>query len=192
MLGFGLFLKDGDLGFEVGWLDVGDEAPLEAGAETVFEVGELLGGAVGGDDDLLHALVEGVEGVEELLLGALFAGEELDVVDEQDVDVAELVAEAGHLVVADGVDHLVGELFAGDVGDGGVGLAAFHVMSDGVHEVGFAHADAAIEEQGVVCLGGALGDGLGCGHGELVAGADDEGVELVLGIELRGGAPVEA
>ena len=94
LLGLGLLLQDGDLGFEVGWLDVGDEAPLEAGAEAVFEVGELFGGPVGGDDDLLHALVQRVEGVEELFLGALLAGEELDVVDEQDVDVAELVAEA--------------------------------------------------------------------------------------------------
>ncbi len=136
--------------------------------------------------------MEGVEGVEELLLGALLAGEELDVVDEEDVDVAELVAEAGHLVVADGVDHLVGELFAGDVGDGGVGLAAFHVVSDGVHEVGFAHADAAVEEEGVVGLGGSFGDGLRGGHGELVSGADDEGVELIFRVELGGGAPVEA
>ena len=101
---------------------------------------QLFGRTVAGDDDLLHALVQRVEGVEELFLRALLAGEELDVVDEQHVDVAELVAEAGHLVVADRVDHLVGELFAGDVADGGMGLAALHVVADGVHEVGLAHA----------------------------------------------------
>jgi hypothetical protein len=56
--------------------------------------------------------VQRVEGVEELLLHALLAGEELDVVDEQHVDGAELVAEAGHLVVAERVDQLVDELFA--------------------------------------------------------------------------------
>jgi hypothetical protein len=110
-------------------------------------------------------LVQGVEGVEELFLGALLAGEELDVVDEQDVDGAVLVAEAGHLVVADGVDHLVGELFAGDVADGGVGLAALDEVADGLHEVGLAHADAAVEEERVVGLGGALGDGLRARHG---------------------------
>ena len=97
-------------------------------------------------------LVQRVEGVEELLLRALLAGEELDVVDEQHVDVAELVAEAGHLVVADGVDHLVGELLTGDVADGGVGLTALHVVADGVHQVGLAHADAAVEEERVVGL----------------------------------------
>ena len=71
VLALGLLLQDGDLGFEVGRLDVGDQSPLEAGAQTVFEVGQLCGRPVAGDDDLLHALVQRVEGVEELLLGAL-------------------------------------------------------------------------------------------------------------------------
>ncbi len=178
VLALGLLLQDGDLGLEVRRLDVGDQAPLEAAsAGGLRSLGQLFGRAVAGDDDLLHALVQGVEGVEELLLGALLAGEELDVVDEQHVHVAEAVAEAGHLVVADGVDHLVGELLAGDVADGGVRLAALHVVADGVHQVGLAHADAAVEEERVVGLGGALGDGLRGGHGELVAAADDEGVE---------------
>jgi hypothetical protein len=185
-------LEDGDFGFEVGGLDVGDETPLEAAAEAVLEVLELLGGAIAGDYDLFHGLVEGVEGVEELLLGALLAGEELDVVDEQDVDGAEAVAEAGHLVVADGVDHVVGELFTGDIADGGVGLAALDLVADGLHEMGLAHADAAVKEEGVVGLGRALRDGLGGGGGELVAGADDEGIELVARVELGGGVPVEA
>ena len=154
LLGLGLLLQDGDLGLEIRWLNVGDQAPLEARAQAVFEVGELFGRTVAGDDDLLHALVQRVEGVEELLLRALLAGEELDVVDQQHVDVAEPVAEAGHLVVADGVDHLVGELLTGDVADGGVRLAALHVVADGMHQVGLAHADAAVEEERVVGLRG--------------------------------------
>ncbi len=192
VLGVGLALQDGDLGFEVGGLDVGDEAPLEAGAETVFDVAELLGGPVGGEDDLLGVAVEGVEGVEELFLGFFLAGEELDVVDEEDVDGAVLVAEAGHLVEARGVGEVVDELLAGDVADGGVGLEAFYLVADGVHEVGLAHADAAVEEERVVGLGGSLGDGDGGGEGELVAGAGDEAVEVVARVELRGCVPVEA
>ena len=192
LLGLGFFLKDGDLGLEIGRLNVCDQAPLEARAQAVFEVCQLLGRAVAGDHDLLHALVQRVEGVEELLLGALLAGQELDVVDEQHVHVAELVAEAGHLVVAHGVDHLVGELLARDVADGGLRLAALHVVADGMHQVGFAHADAAIDEERVVGFGWALRDGLRRRHGELVAAADDEGVELVARVELRCSAPVEA
>ena len=144
------------------------------------------------DDDLLHALVQSVEGVEELLLRALLAGEELDVVDEQDVDRAELVAEGRHLVVAHGVDHLVGELLARDVADGRVRCARLHEMTDGVHQVGLAHADAAVHEERVVGLRGALGDGLRRSMRELIAAADHEAVELVARVELRGGVPVEA
>ena len=46
------------------------------------------GEAVGGEHELRAGLVQRVEGVEELLLGLGLALEELDVVDEQDVDVA--------------------------------------------------------------------------------------------------------
>ncbi len=44
MLALCLLLQDGDFGFEIGRLDVGDEAPLEAGAEAVFDLGSSLGG----------------------------------------------------------------------------------------------------------------------------------------------------
>jgi hypothetical protein len=151
-----------------------------------------FGRTIAGDHDLLHGVVQSVEGVEELFLGAFFAGEELDVVDEQDVDAAELVAEAGHLVVAQRVDHVVGELLAGDVADGGLRLATLDFVSDGLHEVRLAHADAAIEEERVVGFGRTLGDGLAGGVGELVAGADDESVEGVARIQLRGAIPIEA
>ena len=72
---------------EVGGADVGDEAGLEALAQAVLERLQVAREAVGGEHDLAAAVVERVERVEELLLGARLALEELDVVDEQDVDV---------------------------------------------------------------------------------------------------------
>ena len=69
-----------------------------------------LGGRSRGDDDLLVRVVQGVEGVEELLLRLHLALQELDVVDQQHVDVAVAALEALRLVVADGVDEVVGEL----------------------------------------------------------------------------------
>src|SRR5260370_12183997 len=72
----GLLLENGDARLEVGGLDIGDQAPLEARAEPLFDLGDLLGRAVAGDDDLLARLVEVVEGVEELLLGAFLARED--------------------------------------------------------------------------------------------------------------------
>ena len=82
----GLLLEDRDPGLEVGRLDVGDQAPLEPGAQALLDLRDLLRRAVGGEDDLLARLVEVVEGVEELLLGALLARDELDVVDQEHVD----------------------------------------------------------------------------------------------------------
>ena len=72
----------------VGRADVGDQPGLEALAQARLELAEVARQAVGGEHDLRAALVEGVEGVEELLLGAGLGLEELDVVDEQDVDAA--------------------------------------------------------------------------------------------------------
>ena len=152
---------------------------------------QLFGRAVAGDHDLLHGLVQRVEGVEELFLGAFLLGQELDVVHQQHVHVAELVAEADHLVVAQRVDHLVGELLAGDVADGRLGLPALDLVADGLHQVGLAHADAAVEEERVVGLGRTLRHRLAGGVGELVAAADHEGVKGVARIQLRGAVPVK-
>ena len=86
-LGFGLFLENCDLRLEIGRLDVGDQAPLEARSQALLELRNLVRRAVAADDDLLLRVVQRVERVEELVLRAFLAGEELDVVDEQDVDV---------------------------------------------------------------------------------------------------------
>ena len=90
----GLLAQDRDPGLEVGRLHVGDQAPLEPAAHPLLEAAELLGRQVRGDDDLLVGVVQRVEGVEELLLGLLLALQELDVVDQQDVDVAVAALEA--------------------------------------------------------------------------------------------------
>ncbi len=187
-----LLLQNGDLGFEVGRLDVGDQSPLEAAAQPVFEFRQLFGRTVAGDHDLLHGLVQRVEGVEELFLGAFLLGQELDVVHQQHVHVAELVAEADHLVVTQRVDHLVGELLAGDVADGRLGLAALDLVTDGLHQVGLAHADAAIQEERVVGFRRTFGHRLAGGVRELVAAADDEGVKGVARIQLRRAVPIKA
>jgi len=82
----GFLLQDGDFRLEVGRRNGGDQSPLEAAAQAVFDLGELLGRAVAGDHDLLHGVVQRVESLEELFLGALLAGEELDVIGEQNVN----------------------------------------------------------------------------------------------------------
>ena len=66
-----LAFDDGHAGLKIRRLHIGGQAPLEAGAQTLFQTFDLLGRAVGGNDDLLVGIVQGVEGVEELLLRGL-------------------------------------------------------------------------------------------------------------------------
>ena len=80
--------QDRAAGGEVGRADLGDEAGGEPLAQAVLERVEVARQAVGREHELRAGAVQLVEGVEELLLGADLALEELDVVDEQHVDAA--------------------------------------------------------------------------------------------------------
>ena len=62
-----------------------------------------------------------VEGVEELLLGPRLALEELDVVDQQHVDVAEAGLEVSMLPPLSSAEELVRERLAGRVAHGQAG-----------------------------------------------------------------------
>ena len=129
-------------------------------------------------------VVEGVEGVEEFLLALLALAEELDIVDDQQIDRAELPLEVGHGALLDGGDEAVHERFATEELHGRCRIAADDLMADGVERL--AKADAAVEKQRVV--GGAEGvaDSDATGVGQAVAGADDEVVERVVGVQLEG------
>jgi hypothetical protein len=138
---------------------------------------------IAGDDDLLVVIVERVEGVEERLLRLCFSLEELDVVDQQDVDIAVASLERGAAVVGDRVDEVVGELFAGDVSHADAGVETERVVADRVQEVGLAQPRVAVDEERVVGLRGRFGDGDGRRVREAVGLTDDEVVEAVLRIQ---------
>ena len=68
--------------------------------------------------------------------------------------------------------------------------AAARLVHDGPGEVRLAEADAAVDEQGIVAAAGVLRHPLGRGVSEPVAGPDQESVEGVPAIELRGARPL--
>ena len=76
-----------------------------------------MGGRSELQDDLLAVLVDRVERMEELFLGAFLVGDELDVVDEEQVDPAVARPELVDLALLDAGDELVGELLARGVDD---------------------------------------------------------------------------
>jgi hypothetical protein len=129
----------------------------------------------------MAGFVKVVEGVEELLLGAFLAGDELDVIDQEEIDGAVLGAELGGSVVADRVDQLVREALRREIEQAERGVEASDLVADRVKEVGFAQADTPVDEERVIGLRGELGDGLARRLGELIGVADHEGIEGVAG-----------
>ena len=143
-----------------------------------------FGGRSERQDDLLAVLVDRVERVEELLLRPLLVGDELDVVDEEEVDPPVAGAELVDLALLDRGDELVGELLAGRVDDALARELGDHLVADGVHQVGLAEADAAVQEERVVGVARALRDRQARRVGQAVGRPDDEVGERVARVEV--------
>src|SRR6185503_18253863 len=168
-----------DAMLEIGHLDVGNHAPLEAGHEPRFQPRDLGWGSVAHHNDLPATLIERVERVKELLLHGFLSLEEMDVIDEEEIGFAKAAAKIGGGAVLDRGDELVGELLGSDEGDACLGLPLNNVVTDRLHEVRFAEAGVAVNEKGVVDLAWRLCDGVRGGGGQLVRFPDDEVVERV-------------
>ena len=123
ILALGLFPQNRFARFEIGRLNVGEQSPFESRAQARFERLNLLGRTIGRDDELAPGFVQRVEGVEELFLSRLLAGQKLNVVDQQHVDLTIAIAKLRRAIVLHRDDELVGELLARDVHDVGAGLS---------------------------------------------------------------------
>ena len=77
-----LLRKNRDARLEVRCLNVGDQAPLEAGNQAIFKALDLVGWTVAGEEDLAPRLEEIVKGMEEFFLRALFPREKVDIIDQ--------------------------------------------------------------------------------------------------------------
>ncbi len=113
----------------------------------------------------------------------LLAADELHIVDQQHVGRTELFLEIDGVLLAKRPDEPIHELLGGQIDDGAAGLAFPDVPGDGVHEVGLAEADAAIQEQRIERHVLGLRHSAGGGVGELVRLAHDELIEGEPGIE---------
>jgi hypothetical protein len=128
--------------------------------------------------------VERVERVEELFLRLRLSGEELDVVDEEQVaPLAVARAELVHLLVLQRLHELVHEALGADVDDARFRPLLAHAMGDGVDEVRLAEPRAAADEERVVPPPAAARRRHRRRVRELVRRADDEVGERVLRVE---------
>ena len=96
--------------------DLDAEAAGEARAHALVEAVEIGRRPVGGDDDLAMAVDQRVERVAELLLDR-FALQELDVVDDQYVDAAQLLLEGDRGLRLERGDEAIHEALGGEIDD---------------------------------------------------------------------------
>ena len=115
--------------------------------------------------------------MEEFFLGRFLAVDELDVVDHQHIDRAELLLERDRVLVPERADEVVHELLGRQISDLALRLGDADVPRDGVHQMGLAEPDPAVQEQRVERRRGGFGDAARGGMGELVRLADHEIVE---------------
>ena len=75
---------------------------------------------------------QGVESVKEGLLGLVFALQELNVVNQQNIDLAVFGLKRCGAVVLNGVDEVVGELFARNIANFDSWIEAQRIVADRV------------------------------------------------------------
>ena len=96
-----LFLHDCDSRFVARRVNSCYQSPVEPADETFFERWYLDGRAVGAEDDLFAAAVEGIKRVEELLLALLCFTQKLHIVNNKSIHRAEPALEAGQVALFD-------------------------------------------------------------------------------------------
>ena len=180
-LPLGLELQDRDPRLEVGRLDVDAQPPPEPADQPFLQPRQLVRRPVGRDRDLPRAAVQVVERVEELGLRLFALGEELDVVDQQDVDLAVPLAEPIALPLAHRLDELGHELLRRHVLHADPGVDPVDVMAHRDQQMRLAEPHPAVDEQRVVRRRRRrLRDGHRRGMREPVARPGDERVEGVV------------
>ena len=130
--------------------------------------------AIAGHDELAAVREQGVEGVQELFLRRLLTRQEVQVIDQQGVALAEVPAERGQLAGTHRLHEAVGEILSGDVDDARLRAGATKAGVDAFKEVRLACADRTVQDEGIGRLARLLDDAQGGGDGDAVAWADDE------------------
>ena len=126
--------------------------------------------------------------MEKFFLRVVLADQELQVIDHQHIDAAKLFLELHRRLAADCGDEAIHEFFGRHVSDRDRlrAVLAPQFPGDGMHQVGLAQADAAVQEQRIEADARRLfGDAARAGIGKLIGLADDEVIEREPRIEHR-------
>jgi len=152
----GLLHQDRHTGFKLRRLDGNRQTPAEARFKTLFEPFDFFRVTVAGQNHLLTAFKQGVEGVEELFLGPLLARKELNVIDEQGVYRTVEALELVDGVELQGFNHVSYKTLGMQVHDLGIRVLLQQVVTHRMHQVSLTQTNAAIKEERVVTVLGVI------------------------------------
>src|SRR4051812_38789912 len=154
----------------------------------MLEVRDFGRRSIARKDDLFMAVEESVEGVKEFLLRTLFAAEELNVVDQEQVGLTITLPEFDQRTVLNRIDEIVNEYLAREVHHFRALFLRPDVLADRLHQVRLAETDAAVDEERVVSASRGLRDRETRGVRNLVVRADDKRIESVTRIQSESAA----
>lgn len=183
--GLGLAQQDRHAHLEFGRLDGHGQPGVEPRNQPAVDTRELLRVRIAGDDDLLALRHHRLERIEELLLRAILAGKELDIVDQQQIERMVVALEIVERLALVGLDHVRDVLVRMHVAHPHAGPRGHHGIADGVDQVGLAQPHAAVQEQRVVGRAGILRHLQRRGARQLVGLAGHEILEGEIRVQAR-------
>ena len=124
-----------------------------------------------------------VESVEKLLLCAFLACKELDVINHEEIEGVVAAFEVIVGIGAHGPNHIGNVAVSMDVLHTCLGIAFKHAVADGMHQMGLAQANPAVDEQRVVARTRVVRHLQGCCSRQVVSLASHEGFEVELGVD---------
>jgi hypothetical protein len=113
-----------------------------------------------------------IESMEQALLGLLFAGYELYIIQEQDIRATIFVSEVLAPSLSDSADELVSELLGCDVHDPRAGFQGNPAYS--MQKMGLPQSHTAINEQGVIAIARVLSHSQSSSMGQTIAASHNK------------------
>src|SRR5262249_47347166 len=136
------------------WLNISNQSPFETGVQTFFDLRNITRRAIGREHDLLLSIVQSIESVEKLFLCSLFAGDELHIINQQNIDAAVPLAKRVRLVVAETncANQFIHEPFERKISDSRGWISGGYRMTDCLKKMSLSQTHTTVEIERVVSL----------------------------------------
>ena len=167
-------LENSQAGVPVGWGQAPDRSPQKPICHLRSEFLGQPRMAIAGDHELATAGQQGVERVQELLLCGFLAGQEMQIVHQESIAIAELLAEDTQLAQAHGLEEAIGEILGGDITHSSLGVGPTQTDVDPFEQVGLSGPRGAVQHKRIGPLTRFLDHAYRRGVCHAVAGTDHE------------------